>query len=193
MKKKLTFFLVFVGLAAFPVDGSAQNVKDLTGHEPTRDELIDVLKPREGTRRTRGIGVTSTEKPRCEPLARTRGIAPVSDMAAIKVLFAFNSAELTAEATRTLDELGKALTSDELKSYCFVVEGHTDNVGGEAYNRRLSERRAQSVVRYLKDRFHVEGERLQAVGYGKAQPIADNSTENGRQTNRRVQIGNLGG
>jgi outer membrane protein OmpA-like peptidoglycan-associated protein len=193
MKETLTFSFVVAALTAFAVSGAAQNVHDLTGHEPTSDELIKVLKPREGTHRMRGIApVGPAAKPQCQQRARSRGIAPVSDMAAIKVLFAFNSAELSSEATHTLDELGKALTSSDLKSYCFVVEGHTDNVGGDAYNLKLSERRAQSVVRYLKEHFRIEGDRLQATGYGKRKPIVDNSTEEGRQKNRRVQVANLG-
>jgi OOP family OmpA-OmpF porin len=194
MRGTLTFSFVVAALTVFAVSGGAQNVQDLTGHEPTSDELIKVLKPREGTHRTRGIGIApAAAKPQCVQRARSRGIAPVSDMAAIKVLFAFNSAELSPEATHTLDELGKALTSSDLKSYCFMVEGYTDNVGSDAYNLKLSERRAQSVVRYLKERFKIEEDRLQATGYGKRKPIADNSTDEGRQKNRRVQVANLGG
>jgi len=193
MKRTLTLSFIAAALTTFAVSGGAQNVQDLTGHEPTSDELIKVLKPREGTHQTRGIGVApAVTKPQCVQRGRSRGIAPVSDMAAIKVLFAFNSAELSSEATHTLDELGKALTSSDLKSYCFVVEGHTDNVGSDAYNLKLSERRAQSVVRYLKERFKIEEDRLQATGYGKRKPIADNSTDEGRQKNRRVQVANLG-
>jgi len=194
MKGMPTFSFIFGALTAFAMSGGAQNVQDLTGHEPTKDELINVLKPRPGAHTTRGIGVApSAAKPQCVQRARSRGIAPVSDMAAIKVLFAFNSAELSPEATHTLDELGKALTSNDLKSYCFVVEGYTDSVGSDAYNLKLSQRRAQSVVRYLKEHFQIEEERLQSTGYGKQKPIADNSTEDGRQKNRRVQVANLGG
>lgn len=194
MKRTLTFSFVVTALTTFAMSGGAQNVQDLTGHEPTKDELINVLKPRPGSHTTRGIGVVApAAKPQCVQRARSRGIAPVSDMAAIKVLFAFNSADLSPEAARTLDELGKALTSADLKSYCFVVEGYTDNVGSDAYNLKLSQRRAHSVVGYLKAHFQIEEERLQSTGYGKQKPIADNSTDDGRQKNRRVQVANLGG
>lgn len=199
MKRVVSLSLVVAAaVVAYPTRGRAQNVRDLTGHEPTSQELIDTLKPREGaTHHTRGIGMAPApaapaDKPQCQQRAHSRGIAPVSDMAAIKVLFASNSAELTPDATHTLDELGKALTSNDLKSYCFVVEGHTDNIGGDGYNMRLSQRRAQSVVNYLKEHFHIEADRLQSTGYGKTQPIADNSTEDGRAKNRRVQVANLG-
>ena len=196
-------------IVALPLALRAQQVRDMTGHEPTSNELIDALKPRpgaavEGGPRMRGFGSVQNPpapsgKPQCKPYVaakRGRGIGTasvaVSDVAAIKVEFAFNSAELTPEATKTLDELGKALTSNDLKVYCFVVEGHTDSVGSEAYNVKLSQQRAQSVVRYLTKKFDIDPERLQAVGVGKASPIASNDTDEGRQKNRRVQIANIG-
>jgi OmpA-OmpF porin, OOP family len=194
MRSRLDLSLAVAGLATLAVAASAQNVRDLTGHEPTSQELIDTLKP---THQTRGIGTAPAGgKPQCAALkTTTRGLgpAPVSDAVAVHVVFATNSAQLSPQAMKTLGELGKALSSSDLKAYCFVVEGHTDSVGSEAHNLALSERRAQSVVRYLEDTFHIDSERLQAVGYGKQKPIADNGTEEGRQKNRRVQIANLGG
>lgn len=191
-----------IGLSVAIYSGAAMaqdNVRDLTGHEPTADELIDGLKPH---RQTRGIGVTTSganpnSKPQCSAIkgAQTRGIgaAPVSDSVAMKVEFDSGSARLSPAATQTLDQLGKALTSNDLKAYCFVIEGHTDSVGSDALNKRLSEMRADSVVRYLSDHFKIDKDRLQAVGYGKDKPIAENATDEGRRKNRRVQIANLGG
>jgi outer membrane protein OmpA-like peptidoglycan-associated protein len=68
-----------------------------------------------------------------------------------------------------------------------VVVGHTDNVGTDSYNQRLSERRALSVAQYLESR-RVNGVRLATAGKGETQPVAPNSTESGRQANRRVEI-----
>lgn len=68
-----------------------------------------------------------------------------------------------------------------------TVVGHTDNVGADAYNQRLSERRALSVAQYLESR-RVNGMRLATAGKGETQPVASNSTESGRQANRRVEI-----
>ena len=192
---------VVAGTALFAVTVAAQNVRDLTGHEPTSQEFIDSLKPPESGHHTRGIGTApapAAAKPQCAALkATTRGLgpaaAPVSDAVAVHVVFASNSAQLSPQATKTLDELGKALSSSDLKSYCFVVEGHTDSIGSDGHNLALSQRRAQSVVSYLEDKFHIDSDRLQAVGYGKQKPIADNGTEEGRQKNRRVQIANMGG
>ena len=67
-----------------------------------------------------------------------------------------------------------------------VIEGHADNVGDHEYNMKLSERRAQSVVSYLIDNFKISSTRLTAVGYGNSRPIADNSTKEGQQKNRRI-------
>lgn len=67
------------------------------------------------------------------------------------------------------------------------IEGYTDNVGNDDYNKKLSENRAKSVRQYLIDKFGIDGSRLTAVGYGKNKPIVSNDTEEGRQKNRRVQ------
>lgn len=67
------------------------------------------------------------------------------------------------------------------------IAGHTDSTGSDAYNQQLSEKRAVSVLDYLVSQ-GVDYGRLRAVGYGESQPIADNSTEYGRQQNRRVEI-----
>ena len=68
-----------------------------------------------------------------------------------------------------------------------MVEGNTDSVGGEAYNQKLSERRAEAVKDVLV-KSGIEGDRLSTVGYGETRPIAPNDTEEGRAKNRRVSI-----
>ena len=67
-----------------------------------------------------------------------------------------------------------------------VIEGHTDNVGTPADNLKLSQRRADSVVSYLTETFHVAPTRLSAVGYGETRPIGDNNTAEGKRMNRRI-------
>ncbi len=67
-----------------------------------------------------------------------------------------------------------------------VIEGHTDNVGSEASNLKLSAKRAESVKQYLVNKFKIDPKRLSTKGYGESQPIADNSTAEGRQKNRRI-------
>jgi OOP family OmpA-OmpF porin len=68
-----------------------------------------------------------------------------------------------------------------------VIEGHTDAVGAEAYNETLSQRRAQSVVRWLTDR-GIDADRLKAVGYGESRPVSTNESSQGRALNRRVEL-----
>jgi len=72
--------------------------------------------------------------------------------------------------------------------YKISIEGHTDNIGSEKYNQRLSERRAAAVKEYLLKHGVADGARMRSVGYGKSKPIADNSTKKGRFENRRVEI-----
>jgi len=97
--------------------------------------------------------------------------------------FEFNSTQLTAPARHTLDEVAAALlTQPELK---VEVQGHTDSIGTDAYNLGLSQRRAAAVKEYLIAK-GLNASALTAQGYGKAKPIASNSTAEGRAQNRRV-------
>lgn len=179
----------------------AQKVKDLTDHAPTVEEIIDGLKQPgapTGQPRMRGIDLSGKAAPaQCEQYrqqakARARGVKLTEEAKgiAMTITFATNSAQLTADAKQTLDTLGKALTSTELTSSCFQIEGHTDDVGKDSYNLTLSQRRAQSVEQYLAAHFKTK-ERTVAVGYGEEKPIADNTTADGRQKNRRVQVVNV--
>jgi outer membrane protein OmpA-like peptidoglycan-associated protein len=103
----------------------------------------------------------------------------------IRTHFTFDSAELTAEDKAELDRVAARLT--ELGFVGGTATGHTDNVGEEAYNQKLSERRAQAVVDYLAAKGVSPG-RVTAIGMGEVKPLADNATEEGRVQNRRVTI-----
>ncbi|MEO7385479.1 MAG: OmpA family protein [Gammaproteobacteria bacterium] len=102
-----------------------------------------------------------------------------------QVQFALNSAELTAEGKATLDEVTETLT--RLKFVEGSVVGHTDSSGSDAYNQKLSERRAATVASYLEGKGIAVG-RLNASGAGESQPVADNKTKEGRAQNRRVVL-----
>lgn len=101
------------------------------------------------------------------------------------VLFAFNRAELSAQAAPRLDKLATFLR--DFPDRKVLIEGYTDSVGGDAYNLDLSQRRAQSVQTALVQR-GVDASRITARGYGKAHPVADNASPEGRAMNRRVEI-----
>ena len=102
-----------------------------------------------------------------------------------QVQFALNSADLTTEGKATLDEVADTL--NRLKFVAGTVVGHTDSSGTDAYNQKLSERRAQSVATYLEGKGIAVG-RLKASGAGESEPIADNKTKEGRAQNRRVVL-----
>jgi len=104
----------------------------------------------------------------------------------LHVNFDFDKATIRSADTA---ELQKAI--DFVKrypGYKISIEGHTDSMGTERYNQRLSERRAAAVKEYVLKHGVADGARLKTKGYGKSKPIADNSTEKGRFDNRRVEI-----
>jgi OOP family OmpA-OmpF porin len=101
------------------------------------------------------------------------------------VNFAFNSADIQADARPVLDQAAELLR--ENPGIDVRVEGHTDSVGSDQYNQALSVRRAEAVYRYLVNR-GIEPERFTVEGLGKSQPVASNETENGRAQNRRVEL-----
>lgn len=88
-----------------------------------------------------------------------------------------------------MQALGQALSSPSLKGSTFVVAGHTDAIGGEAYNQELSERRADTIKRYLTDKYRIAGTDLVTVGYGKTEPKDPNAPMD--PVNRRVQVVNM--
>ncbi len=99
------------------------------------------------------------------------------------VTFDYDSDVLTRPAKENLDEFAKALRHPNLKAAAFVVEGHTDAKGSDAYNMDLSQRRARAVVRYLSQK-GVDTSKLSARGYGKQKPRAPDPFD---PTNRRVE------
>lgn len=101
------------------------------------------------------------------------------------VNFETDSATLTPEATTILDRVAESLVY--WKDVKFEVGGHTDSVGADTYNQKLSQRRAQSVMDYLASK-GVDAARMTAKGYGEKAPIADNKTAEGRAKNRRVAL-----
>lgn len=139
---------------------------DLQGQ--TRQDFIDQLAPK-----TRGLTVANDQ--------------PKMDM---RIQFEFGSAGLTDSARQVLDELGAALQSSALAEFRFSLVGHTDAVGSEEYNLKLSQARARAVKDYLTRKFGIEQGRLQASGVGESDPVDPGDPEGA--LNRRVAITNLG-
>jgi outer membrane protein OmpA-like peptidoglycan-associated protein len=102
--------------------------------------------------------------------------------------FEFDSATISPEAMPQLRELGAALADPRLAGSAFTIGGHTDGTGSDAYNMRLSQRRAEAVKRFLADNYTIPSGNLHAVGYGKHQP--KNKADVFAAENRRVEIVN---
>ena len=103
----------------------------------------------------------------------------------LDVKFDFDKAQVKPESYGDIKNL-----ADFMKQYpqtTTVVEGHTDSKGSDAYNQKLSERRASAVRDVLVNQYGVEASRVNAAGYGESRPVADNATDAGRAVNRRVE------
>jgi len=124
-------------------------------------------------RQIEGIDVTRTDEDELKVTVRN------------DILFDFNSSALRASSRDELREMADVF--NRYGDTTIDVQGHTDSVGSTSYNQRLSVRRANSVSGYLED-LGVRGSRIDAYGYGESRPKASNSTSNGRQLNRRVEI-----
>lgn len=103
-----------------------------------------------------------------------------------KIQFAFDKAEILPVSDGLLSEVADAIKAHpEIKK--LGINGHTDSEGDNTYNQSLSERRAQAVKTWLVQH-GVEAPRLDAKGFGESKPIADNTTPDGREKNRRVEF-----
>jgi outer membrane protein OmpA-like peptidoglycan-associated protein len=89
-------------------------------------------------------------------------------------------------AAKELDQNGMILKENpDIK---VEIGGHTDSTGSEKVNQIISEKRAQSVKKYIEDKFNIPSDRMIVKGYGSSKPIADNNTKEGRSKNRRVEF-----
>jgi outer membrane protein OmpA-like peptidoglycan-associated protein len=177
LRSALAKALIVAALGAIvaPGPGSAQfdsGVTDLSAANAAAIESDDIV---EALAVPRGTVI----RPHARPTVR------------LPIYFEFNSADLKPEARELLERVGRALASEDLDTFRFSVEGHTDSVGSEDYNAGLSSQRADAVKAFLSES-GVIPERLQATGRGESVPVASNDDDSGRQRNRRVEIVNLG-
>ena len=197
------FTLIVLLLTA--LHGLAEELPDIVDSETIVEDLL------RGDGKTRGISVQprilhSPDKPKLnenqaeEPptMSATKPPRVKSDetinkkkvhqpsTVALNIQFQFDSAQLTEHAVKQLNEIGKALTSNQLSNYTFEIAGHTDSVGKSSYNKWLSEQRAKTVKKYLINYFGLQQNTLLALGYGEEQPYLQDDPTNG--VNRRVEI-----
>jgi outer membrane protein OmpA-like peptidoglycan-associated protein len=166
-------FLSF-GDAAFAEQVSRQQILEALTAQPKVMSLADKLRlTRSPTFDNRDYAVASVEPRRTIDL---------------EVYFDYNSAEITSKAEPQLDELGAALADPKLRGATISINGHTDGVGGDAFNKKLSERRAAMIKEYLVDNFQLSPSNLRTIGYGKTRP--KNKMDPNAPENRRVEVVN---
>src|SRR3954471_2178549 len=179
----------------------------LAGDTVSADKILGALKPKSATR---GLSVGPQVDPAVQAKEasfvntlrnrQTRSLTlgerqEIAELASSKpkidleIRFDYNSADISKSSVQTVQELGKALSDASLKGSTFVVAGHTDAVGGEAYNQDLSERRADTIKKYLTEKYGITGSDLVTVGYGKTRPKDANAPMD--PANRRVQVVNM--
>lgn len=132
-------------------------------------------------RKTRSLSVADREQ--VASIAKTR---PAVDL---EINFDYNSASISSVAEPQLHNLGKALTSTELNGSIFMLGGHTDAKGSDNYNQTLSERRAETVKKFLMENYKIPAENLVSAGYGEAD--LKNKVDPNAAENRRVQVVNM--
>ena len=187
--------------------------KAVAADDVTEDQIVRALAPAKKAPLTRGLSIAPQADPAAAAAAAAEGrllqnirgratrslsasereeisaIAKDKPNIDLEITFDYNSADISTKSLPSVQALGKALTNPDLKGSTFVVAGHTDAAGGEAYNQDLSERRADSIKRYLTGKYSIAAADLVTVGYGKsklkdpANPLAE--------MNRRVQVVNM--
>jgi outer membrane protein OmpA-like peptidoglycan-associated protein len=182
----------------------------IAGEEITADQIAKALAPPPQKPLTRGLSVgpqADPEKAAAEGkliqtirnrTTRSLSVSEREEIATLakdkpnidlEITFDYNSADISAKSLPAVQALGKALTNPDLKGSTFIVAGHTDAAGGEGYNQELSERRADSIKRYLTEKFGIAGTDLVTVGYGKSKLKDPNAPT--AEANRRVQVVNM--
>jgi outer membrane protein OmpA-like peptidoglycan-associated protein len=203
-RKNLVAMLAMGAALSFGIGQAAAGDKDVT-----EDQIVRALAvPKKPL--TRGLSAARQEEPavnaaegrllqtvRGRP-SRSLSAAEREEIATIakdkpnidlEITFDYDSANISTKSLSSVQALGKALTNPDLKGSTFLVAGHTDAAGSEAYNQDLSERRSDSIKRYLTGKYGIASADLVTVGYGKtklkdpANPLAE--------VNRRVQVVNM--
>jgi outer membrane protein OmpA-like peptidoglycan-associated protein len=197
-KRNLTSIILAAGLAL--ATGTS-----FAAEQRSADEIINALKP---PRTTRGLTTSPADAARAadetqflravrnrptrslstEERDKIASIANSRPKIDLEINFEYNSAVIGSKAMPQVTELGKALTSPDLKGRTFILAGFTDAKGSETYNQGLSERRADAVKQLLLEKYGIEAANLVTVGYGPKQ-LKDPANPFAAE-NRRVQVSN---
>ena len=205
----MTSFVRFSGLKAITICAALSMTAGLAfaGDNVSSDQILNALQPKPLTRGL-SVGTPQVDPAKAQEMnfvqslrnRKTRSMSmgereEIAQIAATKpkidleIHFDFNSADISKESMPSVQALGDALSDPKLRGSTFVVAGHTDGVGGDAFNQDLSERRADTIKRYLVTHYHIASGDLVTVGYGKTKlKNPDNPTD---AVNRRVQVVNM--
>jgi len=205
----MTSFVRFSGLKAITICAALSMTAGLAfaGDNVSSDQIVRALQPKPLTRGL-SVGTPQVDPAKAQEMnfvqslrnRKTRSMSmgereEIAQIAATKpkidleIHFDFNSADISKESMPSVQALGDALSDPELRGSTFVVAGHTDGVGGDAFNQDLSERRADTIKHYLVNHYHIASGDLVTVGYGKTK--LKNAADPNDGVNRRVQVVNM--
>ena len=201
---------VFIAILSLFAIGATLSIGPAKAEDVTEDQILKALTPeRKPLTRSLSMGVPAQTDPAAAEAEgkfvqslRNRstrslsmgereqiaGIVKDKPKIDLEINFDYNSDRISARSLASVQALGRALANPELKGSTFIVAGHTDAAGSDSYNQDLSERRADSIKRYLVEKSGIAAADLVTVGYGKtrlkdpANPLAE--------VNRRVQVVN---
>ena len=205
----MTSLLRLSGLTAITLTAALSMTAGLAiaGDNVSADQIVNALQPKPVTRGLSAgpqidpavkdkeasfIQTLRNRKTRSLSLGEREEVAQIASTKPnidLDIQFDYNSADIRKASMPAAQELGKALSNPSLKGSTFVVAGHTDAIGSEAYNQDLSERRADTIKRFLVDKYGINGTDLVTVGYGKDKPKDPNAPMD--PINRRVQVVNM--
>ena len=160
--------------------------------DPSVDQLIKALSPTPGVTRGSKPVVAAPGQQAPKAMETTSSTSTAAPSASLTLTFLSGSATLTPSAMKSLDRLGAALSSSQLSSFKFLIEGHTDTVGTPDSNMTLSQNRAAAVATYLEQKFNIAAARIQTVGKGEEDLAVKTGPNVSDARNRRVQVINQG-
>ena len=201
---------IFLAILSLVAIGATLSISAARAEDVSEDQILRALTPEKapltrglsmGPRAQRNIAASELEAKFVQSLRNrpTRSLSTgereqIADMVQekpkidLEINFDYNSDRISAKSLPSVQTLGRALANPELKGSTFIVAGHTDAAGGDAYNQELSERRADAIKRYLVEKAGIPASDLVTVGYGRtklkdpANPLSE--------VNRRVQVAN---
>jgi outer membrane protein OmpA-like peptidoglycan-associated protein len=183
--------VVLLACTAFAQQPSAGDIANSLAPKATLTRGLGTPNPRaaQDQQFLNGLRSKATRSITVEERNQVADIAKDKPGIDLEVNFEYNSATIGAHATDALTRLGVALRDPRLKGTLVLLAGHTDAKGSDAYNKDLSDRRADAVKQFLVGKFSLPAENLIAVGYGKERP--KNGADPFASENRRVQVVNL--